>query len=156
MTRLKKTKEDKQKRKQYLKTNKKYKKELKNLFKQVAPWDNFIGWFFDIQVRWWKDYYKLGYNVQGLEIKDTPEFEEPNRPTRYEIACEMERLYREWQDFTGVGSVQLEDGKCVLKLLDKYVLPNDKIDWDLIHKDDEELKMKFFNYYSEWRKDMWD
>jgi len=148
MTRQKKTKEDKQKRRLYLKINKKYRKELKNLFKRVAPWDNFLGMFFDIQVRWWKDYYKLGYNVWGMEIKDTPEFDDPNHPTRYEIACEMERLYREWQDFTGVDSVQqLEDGEWEVKYYERYLLPDGKLNVDLLNQDNRDLKKKFFDYY---------
>lgn len=155
MTQLK-NKEDRQNRRLYLKTNKKYKKELKKLFKQVAPWDNFIGMFFDIQVRWWKDYYKLGYNVWGMETKDTPEFEEPNRPTRYEIACEMERLYKEWQDFSGMDVVKLEDGEWEVKYHERYLLPDGKVNIDLLNQDNRDLEKNFFDYYIKYCHDMWD
>lgn len=150
------TKQEKKDRKEYLKTCKKYKKELINIVKKYGPWDNFLGAFFDVIVRHWKDYYKLGYNVWGVEIKDTPEYRDANRPTRYEIACEMERRYNEWENFTGCDAIDTGDGRWNIVYFDKYILPDGKIDFDLVLQDKLELKKKFFDYYMEYANDMWD
>ncbi len=138
-----------EKREQYLAMNEKYKQELLDIVNEhYGPWDNFLGAFFDVIVRHWKDYYKLGYNVQGMEIKDTPEFNRPDRPTRYEIACEMERLYNRWNDFTGMDDH--------LQYYDKYRKEDGSVDIDLINKDYLQYKKDFFDYYMEYAPDMWD
>jgi len=151
------TKQEKKDRKLYLKTFKKYKKELMEIVKKYyGPWDNFLGSFFEVIVQHWKDYYKLGYNVWGMEVKDTPEFDDPNRPTRYEIACELERRYKEWQDFSGMDLVQLEDGKWIAKYHERYLLPDGKINIDLLNQDNRDLEKNFFDYYIKYSHDMWD
>ena len=143
------TKQEKKDRKQYLKTYKKYKKELMEIVKKhYGPWDNFLGAFFNVIVRHWKDYYKLGYNVQAVEIKDTPEFNKPNRPTRYEIACELERLYNRWNDFSG-----MDDN---FQYFEKYVKADGSIDINLLNADYRQCKKEFFEYYMEYGPDMLD
>jgi hypothetical protein len=124
------TKEERKKRKQYLKTCKAYKKELKEVVKHYGPWDNFLPCFFKIQVEHWIDYYSLGYNVMAIEIKDTPEFEQPDRPTRLEIAKELKRLYDEWNDYISSGDNCIEERNV--------------------------RKKAFFDYYMKYAQDMWD
>ena len=148
---------ERQRKKQYKKDFKKAKKKLIEIVqKHYGPWDNFLGDFFEVIVQHWKDYYKLGYNVQGLEIKDTPEFNDPNRPTRYEIACEMERRYKEWQNFSGMDLVQLEDEKWMAKYHERYLLPDGKVNIDLLNQDNRDLEKNFFDYYMKYYLDMWD
>ena len=100
MNKLKLSKDDKRRRKQYRKD---YKNAIKLLHqaidKKYGPWDNFLKIIFPIILDHWKKYYSLGYDVYAYEIKDTPEHKEPTRPTRYEIACELEKLYTEWVQF---------------------------------------------------------
>lgn len=144
MTRL--TKDEKQKRKQYRKTCKQYKKELKDLVKHYGPWDNFLSWLFDIQVKHWIDYYSLGYNVWGMEVKDTPEFNEPNRPTRLEIAKELKRLYDEYDNFFGS-----DDCKAITQKYNSLKQAAAEIDATYKAK-----RKAFFDYYMEYAKDMWD
>lgn len=126
------TKDEKQKRKQYRKTCKRYKKELKDLVKHYGPWDNFLPWLFDIQVKHWIDYYTLGYNVMALEIKDTPEFNQSERPTRLEIAQELKRLY------------DIYHGHIDYNTVEDY------------NKEYNARKKAFFDYYIEYAKDMRD
>jgi len=150
------SKQEKLARKQYLKFNKKYTKQLIRIVKKdYGPWDNFLHSFFSVIVKHWQDYYKLGYNVWGKEIKDTPEYEEPNRPTRYEIACEMERLYNKWVEFRGCH-IEYRDGIPTVVYDEKYILPDGTINIDLIGQDERALEKEFFDYYIEYSRDMWD
>ena len=144
------TREEKKKRKQYRKFNKKYKKELIEIVKKhYGPYDNFLGDFFDVIVQHWKDYYKLGYNVWGVEIKDTPEFNDPTHPTRYEIACELERRYNEWVNFN-----VFNEHRPTVK--EEFLLPDGKINHELVNQRWNELKKSFFDYYMQYSADMWD
>ena len=138
-------KKEKQERKEYLRTCKKYKKELKELVKRYGPYDNFLPCLFDIQVRHWIDYYTLGYNVWAIEVKDTPEFNKPDRPTRLEIAKELKRLYDEYDNFT-VDYDALEE---------KYGSINDEAAAE-INTAYRAKRKAFFDYYAEYGQDMWD
>ncbi len=127
------TKQEKKDRKQYLKTCKKYKKELMEIVKKhYGPWDNFLSNFFDVIVRHWKDYYELGYNVIALESE--------NRPTRLQIALQMKTLYDKYQDMS-VSNFKRADGS---------------IDTDAYEEAYEKAKREFFEYYMEYADDMWD
>lgn len=150
------TKQEKRDRKQYRKFNKKYKKELiKIVKKDYGPWYNSLQTFFCVVVKHWQDYYKLGYNVYGKEVKDTPEFGEPNHPTRYEIACEMERLYYEWTEFCGCDVERIDDTPTIV-YDKKYVMPDGTINVELINQDYKALEKKFFDYYIKYRDRMYD
>ncbi len=129
-------------RKQYLKTCKKYNKELKKLFKNYGPWDNYTDCFLDIQIRHWIDYYTLGYNVVAQEVKDTPEFNQPDRPTRLEIAKKLYELHNNYVDF----KYDKED----------YLGDDGHLDVDKINEGYRKAKREFFDYYIKYADDMWD
>lgn len=126
-------------RKIYKRFNKKYIKELKQLLKSYGPWDNFISSFAYIQFRHWIDYYTLGYNVVAMEVKDSPEFNQPNRPTRLQIALKMKALYDRYNDMS--VSDFMKDGS---------------IDMDKFNEANEKAKREFFEYYMKYSGDMWD
>ncbi len=134
------SKQEKKDRKAYRKLNKKHMKALKNLLKHYGPWDNFIGWFAKLQFQYWIDYYGLGYNVNAMEIKDTPEFNQPDRPTRLQIALQMKALYDKYQDMT----------------ISDFKRPDGSIDSDKYDEAYEKAKREFFEYYMEYADDMWD
>ncbi len=134
-------------RREYFRTCKKYKKELKELVKSYGPWDNFLPCLFDIQVRHWIDYYTLNYNVWAVEVKDTPEFNKPDRPTRLEIAKELKRLYDEYDNFL----LNVDLGA----LKEKYGSINKEASAE-IEAEYRAKRKAFFDYYMEYAQDMWD
>ena len=80
-------KELKSKRKLYWKALKKCRKELVVAGKNYCPWD--FGYLFDFMLiifKHWEEYYKLGYNTDGEERKDSGVPGTENIPTREEIA----------------------------------------------------------------------
>lgn len=128
------TPQEKQDRKQYLRTNKKYNKQLKKLLKQYGPWDNFIGEFVKIQIEHWVEYYSLGYNVMALETEGLP--------TRLQIALKLRDLYYNYVDFDCFN--------------DKYKLDDGTLDTEKIKKDYLKCKKAFFDYYFKYAPNMWD
>ena len=92
----------------------------------------------------------MGYNVWRVEIKDAPEFNDPTHPTRYEIACELERRYNEWVDF----NIFDEHRRTAVK--EEFLLPDGKINYELANQIENELKKAFFEYYMQYSADMWD
>jgi len=124
----------------YKRFNKKYMKELKQLLKNYGPWDNYIDCFAYIQFKHWIDYYTLGYNVVAMEVKDTPEFNRPDRPTRLQIALKMKALYDRYSDMN-LSDFKKEDGS---------------VDVDKFNEAYKKAKREFFEYYMEYADDMWD
>lgn len=120
------SKEDKLKRKRYLKTCKKYRKQLKQLVKDYGPWDYFVDIFLDIQINHWIEYYSLGYNVLAIERDDMP--------TRLEIATTLRKLYDNYKDF-------------------RYT---DYENWDVAQQEEEKVKRELFEYLFKYLEYMWD
>lgn len=151
---------EKEKKKQYKKDFKEAKKELINIIKKdYAPWDNFLGNFFLVIIDHWKKYYSLGYNVWGKEICDTPDADDPSHPTRYEIACELERRYKAWTDFSGVEEIvsAANDLGYEVHYKKEFCGPDGKtLDVTLFNQEDKRLKQAFFDYYMRYAAEMWD
>lgn len=119
-------KEERLKRKQYLKTCKKYRKQVKRLCKEYAPYDYFVGDLLNIQIDHWIEYYSLGYNVWALERDDMP--------TRLEIATTLRKLYDNYKNF-------------------RYT---DYEDWDIAQQEEEKVKRELFEYLFKYLEYMWD
>ena len=82
---------DKKLRKQYLKDIKKHRKELVKIAKNTGPWEYGASFEFIVEhLKMMVDYYKLGYNVWGIE-SDDPEFE------RCKIALDMITEYESYE-----------------------------------------------------------
>lgn len=120
------TKEEKLKRKQYLKTCKKYRKQVKELYKMYGPWDYFVGTLLDIQINHWIEFYSLGYGVCCLERDDMP--------TRLEIATTLRKLYDNYDHF-------------------RY---DDYDSFEAAQEAEEKAKREFFEYLFKYLEYMWD
>lgn len=131
MTKL--TKQEKLDRKQYFKTNKKYKKQIKQLSKNYGPWEyGFLEIFFEIMLNHWIDFYSLGYGVVCEESE--------NEPTRLEIATKMKKLLNDYQDF----HYTVKDGVMDVTDPDEYL------------KAKEEKRRDLYNYVFDHIHVMWD
>lgn len=83
----------------YQKMMKFHQKNLKEILKQSGPWEwSWITDYIGEYLKWIRDYYELGVNVIGMEIKDTEEFNDPTHPTRLEIA---QKLVDAWEEAFG-------------------------------------------------------
>lgn len=140
----------KKQRKLYQKMNKKYRKELSDLIKNhYGPWDNFVGEFFEIQAKHWVEYYELGFNVWGMEICNAPEFNDPERPTRKEIAQELLRRYHNWVDF-------LPDVEVYKEAYGQTEVDGKPLYIHEMNREYNSRKRSFFDYYMKYAEDMWD
>lgn len=96
---IEKNKEEARNSKPYQKMMRFHKKNLKEILKQSGPWEwSWITDYIGEYLKWIRDYYKLGINVVGMEIKDTEEFNDPTHPTRLEIA---QKLVDAWEEAFG-------------------------------------------------------
>ena len=153
-------KEERKKRKQYKKDFKKAKKAfIKIIKKDYGPWDNFLGEFFLVIVDHWKKYYSLGYNVMAMEVRDEPTLNDPDHPTRYEIACELERRYKAWKDFTSVAEIVPADNDLGYEVIYKKGFCDAEsaaCNIRLVNEEENRLKQDFYSYYIKYIEEMWD
>jgi len=96
---INKNRKEAKKSKAYQEMMKFHKKNLKEIIKQSGPWEwSWITDYIGEYLKWIRDYYELGINVVGMEIKDTKEFNDPTHPTRLEIA---QKLVDAWEEAFG-------------------------------------------------------
>lgn len=89
----------KEKKKDYKRMMKHYKKLLKKNVKDAAPWD----WGFGLEMfvdflRWMQEYYELGYNVWAMESKDEDPVNFKDAPTRAESLKQTIYYYDKWHN----------------------------------------------------------
>lgn len=90
---------EKTEKKLYKRQRRAARKELIRIAKNTNPWDwGGITNFIIAHLKSMRDYYALGYNVWGVEVKDTPEFNQPTAPTRLEICEHLLTLWHEYTD----------------------------------------------------------
>ena len=89
----------KEKKKDYKRMMKHYKKLLKKNVKDAAPWD----WGFGLEMfvnflRWMQKYYELGYNVWAMESKDEDPVNFKDALTRAESLKQTIYYYDKWHN----------------------------------------------------------
>lgn len=115
--------------KQHHKEVKALRKELVDMSKDVAPWDNWTINYLEIQIKYWVKYYSLGYNVWGMEHKDWDE-DKKDWPTRLEVAKHLQILLYRYMNF-GYGLTDEElleyefDYDNFMKKLEKDFVPSE-------------------------------
>lgn len=113
------SKVEKEKRRQYYKTCRTFKKRLYQNLKGYGPWD--YGWMLDtikIMIEHWCEYYKLGYNVDAQEV-------EGGVPSRLEIAEKLRELYKNYEDAQIRVEEWCKEEECLKEFFDylaKYIL----------------------------------
>lgn len=85
--------------KQHRQEVKALRKELVDMSKGIAPWDNWTINYLEIQIKYWIKYYTLGYNVWAEERKDWDQ-DAKDWPTRLEVAKHLQILLYRYIHFT--------------------------------------------------------
>lgn len=95
------SKEKKLQKKAYWKNIRKTRKSLRLLSKEWCPFDFcYLFWAIEDMLEGFKNYYEIGYNIDGMEWADVEENARPNPcpPRRVEIATTLLELFKKMEE----------------------------------------------------------
>lgn len=148
----------------------KHGKALMRIAADAVPWE----WSYSLDalvefLRWMRDYYKLGENVWGMELKDEDPKHFKNHPTRLESIEKTLAYYDKWQGLedeyikvvrtgelkshdNGDGTSTIDDLGC--KYIYKY--GSMKRTYKKLHKAQNKYKKLFYKMLYKYMESWWD